>query len=265
MNAFVKVVAPVIVVLASLGSLFMVTKVAETKKSQANEIKELTGNLATTTSRLTAKEAKLKETETTLNNTIFKLAETDKELTNAKGDIEQKAKTITDLQGQVTAKDTELTQAKQTLATAQDEAKKLQEKVAQFEAAPPPDTEKLKVAVKELEGKVAGLTDENKVLGDQLGTLKTQNAKLLSEKEDWTTTPVTVRGSITAVQDKWGFVVLNVGEKNHVRKDSKFLCYRDSKLVCKLQVVSVNPDNCIAEVMADYQRSEPRVGDAVLR
>jgi myosin heavy subunit len=265
MNALVKVVAPIIVVLASLGSLFMVTKVAKTKKDQAASIQELTGTLATTKSSLDAKSAKLKETEGTLLTTQNNLAKTDGELTAAKGEIEQKTKTLGELQTQITAKDTELTETKKTLATTQEEAKNLQEKVAKFEAAPPPDTEKLKAAIKDLEGKVAGLSQENSAFATQLTALQADKAKLLAEKEDWTTTPVTVRGMVTTVQDKWGFVVLNVGEKNHVRKDAKFLVYRDSKLVCKLQVVSVTPDSSIAEVMADYQRGEPRVGDSVLR
>ena len=265
MNALVKVVAPIIVVLASLGSLFMVTKVAETKKKQKADIQELTVNLNSKIEKLAKTEASLESTKKDLNENVQKRAEAEGALTAAKTEISQKTTTIGELQTQITAKDTELTETKKTLATTQEEAKNLQEKVAKFEAAPPPDTEKLKVTIKDLEGKVAGLSQENSAFASQLTALQADKAKLLAEKEDWTTTPVTVRGMVTTVQDKWGFVVLNVGEKNHVRKDAKFLVYRDSKLVCKLQVVSVTPDASIAEVMADYQRGEPRVGESVLR
>jgi septal ring factor EnvC (AmiA/AmiB activator) len=266
MNALVKVVAPIIVVLASLGSLYFANELGKTKKSQASEIKELNGTLTSTRGKLDKTEGELNTTRKELNENVQARATAEGALTAAKADIEQKSKTITDLQGQVTAKTGELDETKKSLVTAQEESKKVQDKVAELEKQlGDANTEKLKASVKDLEGKVANLSDENKVLGQQLGVLKSENTKLVAEKEDWTTTPATVRGSISAVQDKWGFVVLNVGERDKVRRDSKFLVYRDSKLVCKLQVVSISPDCSIAEVISDYRRGEPRVGDLVLR
>lgn len=260
MNALIKTVAPIVVVLASLGSLFFVAKIAGTKKSQASEIVALKGDVTQTKGKLAKSETTLKDAQAALMGAQNEAAQASAAAQTAKNEA-QAAKTAADqkvneVQDQLAAKDKQIADVKAQLAKNATELQKLQEN-----AIKTAELEKLD----EIKAKVTALTDENKELGRQLGVLRDENRKLLAAKEELTTTPVTVRGQIASVQDRWGFVVLNVGEAQQVRANSQFLVYRDSKLVCKVQVVSVAAQTSIAEVLTDYQRGEPRVGDLVVR
>ena len=87
----------------------------------------------------------------------------------------------------------------------------------------------------------------------------------MKDKLDYlTTTPVGLRGHVTSVQEKWGFLVLDVGQAQRVQPNAEFLVYRDTKLIGKVQVVSVAANNCIAQIMPEYLRSTPSVGDIII-
>ena len=87
----------------------------------------------------------------------------------------------------------------------------------------------------------------------------------LKEKLEFlTTTPIGLRGHVTVVQEKWGFLVLDVGHTQRVQPNAEFLVYRDTKLIGKVQIVSVAADNCIGQIMPEYQRSTPVVGDLII-
>lgn len=264
MNALVKIVAPIIVILTCIGSLVFVNRLDTIKKDQRAKIDGLTTDLGNTRGKLAKTEDTLKTTQGDLLKTQTEreqvkgeLAKANENLTAAQNESKQKDGTITELQGKVAAKDKDVETAKADLVKAQADLEAEKAKSAAAQGAP----EK----VKELEGKLDALTKENKVVGEQVVALQAVKAKLEAEKLEWTVTPPSVRGMISAVQDNWGFVVLNIGEQQKVRKEAQFLVYRDSKLVCKVQVVNVMANNSIAEVLPDYQRSAPRVGDQVLR
>jgi len=113
--------------------------------------------------------------------------------------------------------------------------------------------------------RLAAMVDENKVLSGQLGTLREENQRLKQELDSRRGSPVGLRGTVAYVQDDWNFVVLNIGEKEKVQTNSEFLIYRDSMLVSKVQVITVNPNTSVAEIIADYRRGTPRPGDLVIR
>jgi uncharacterized protein (DUF3084 family) len=264
MRILVRIVAPIIVILVSIGSLYFVNQLDGIKKGLRKDNADLTTELGSTRGKLDNTSAKLTNTEKELNKTVTEreqvkgeLATTNDKLKASQDEVAKLNGSLTDLQGKLTAKDTEFVTAKADLTKAQAELEAEKAKVAAAQGAP----EK----VKELEGKVDALTKENKVVGEQVVALQAAKAKLEAEKLEWTVTPASVRGTIAAVQDNWGFVVLNIGEQQKVRKEAQFLVYRDSKLVCKVQVVNVMANNSIAEVLPEYQRSQPRVGDQVLR
>jgi len=267
MNVLVKIIAPIIVVLTAVGTLYFANQLDKTKKQQAGDIATLKTEkgqaltkLNETSNALEAKKNELatavtEKTQAEANHQQAKTeAQTNKDL------AEQRAKQIEELNTQVAARAKEIEEAKNTLATAQEDAKKVQAKLDEANAKA---AELAKLD--EIKGKVAALDQENKELGRQLAEKKGQVEKLMVTVDDLTTTPVTVRGRVASVQDRWGFLVLNVGQEQKIRKDSQFLVYRDSKLVCKVQVVSVLPNSSIAEVLPASQKSDPRVGDLVLR
>jgi len=73
-----------------------------------------------------------------------------------------------------------------------------------------------------------------------------------------------VKGTIVAVDPKWNFVVLNVGEKAGARPKGIFMVSRNGKLVGKVKVATVHPDTSIANIMPGWQLEEIVEGDQVI-
>jgi predicted nuclease with TOPRIM domain len=118
--------------------------------------------------------------------------------------------------------------------------------------------------IAELRDRIVSMGEENGVLGKQLMALHTENEQLKTRIEELSTTPVGLRGHVSVVQGKWGFIVMDLGHSQRVQPNSEFLVYRDSKFVGKVQVVSVAANNCIAQILPDYLKHPPQPGDLVV-
>jgi hypothetical protein len=73
-----------------------------------------------------------------------------------------------------------------------------------------------------------------------------------------------LKGSIVAVDPKWDFVVLDIGEKQGAVKDGIMMVHRDSKLIGKVRITSLLSDRSIANVLPGWKLEEFREGDKVL-
>ena len=256
MNKLGKI-APIIVIVACLASLFFAYELMVMKKTHLAKIAELTDDYNTTT-------AELGKTKSTLKKTQGDLAQTKDDLTKASADLQatkvaldQKTQEADGLKTQVADKDQQLQTTKTDLASATDTLKKIQDGLASVGITNI-------TSVGELRDKIVSFGDENRVLGLELTSLHTENQQLKDKLEYLTTTPVGLRGHVTNVQEKWGFLVLDVGQTQRVQPNAEFLVYRDTQLIGKVQIVSVAANNCIAQIMPEYQRSTPIVGDLII-
>lgn len=73
-----------------------------------------------------------------------------------------------------------------------------------------------------------------------------------------------VKGTIVAVDPKWNFVVLNVGEKAGAKPRGVFMVSRNGKLIGKVKVATVQPERSIANIMPGWQLEEIMEGDQVI-
>jgi Tfp pilus assembly protein PilE len=73
-----------------------------------------------------------------------------------------------------------------------------------------------------------------------------------------------VKGTIVAVDPKWNFVVLDVGEKAGARQKGIFMVSRNGKLIGKVKVATVQPDRSIANIVPGWQLEEIMEGDQVI-
>ncbi len=256
MNKLGKI-APIIVIVACLGSLFLAYELQVMKKNHLSKIAELNDSLTTTTAELTKTKSTLKQTQSDLTQTKGDLAKATNDLQTTKVALDQKTQEADGLKTQMADKDKELQQTKTDFASAQDTIKKIQDtlKGLGFEDIN---------SVEKLRDKITSMGDENKVLGQQLLLLHTDNQQLKEKLDFLTTTPVGLRGHVTNVQDKWGFLVLDIGQMQRVQPNAEFLVYRDTKLIGKVQVVSVAANNCIGQIMPESMRSTPVVGDVII-
>ena len=76
--------------------------------------------------------------------------------------------------------------------------------------------------------------------------------------------PASLKGLVRVVDPKWNFVVLNIGEDQHLKNRGELLVNRNGKLVAKIQVSDMQKDRAIANVMAGWEVGEVMEGDQVI-
>ncbi|HMJ65649.1 MAG TPA: hypothetical protein VK615_09885 [Candidatus Binatia bacterium] len=113
------------------------------------------------------------------------------------------------------------------------------------------------------------LRQETAILREELQVVVAENERLEKLVVAYTTpdeAPLMpgVKGSILAVDPKWNFVVLDVGEKAGAKPHGVFMVSRDGKLIGKVKVATVNVDRSIANVMPGWQFGELMEGDQVI-
>jgi septal ring factor EnvC (AmiA/AmiB activator) len=256
MNKLAKL-APIIVVIACLGSLALTFMVAKTKKEHLDKIAELDSSLTATKATLAKTENKLKQTETDLTKTKGDLEQANATLLTTKASLDEKTKEADTLKTQVADKTQEVDKTKADLVAAQSTIKNIQDALKSFGVQDVGSLDKIR-------DRITSLGEENKLLGQQLASLHNDNLQLKEKVEFLSTTPVGLRGRVQLVQGKWGFIVMDVGYAQRVQPNSEFLVYRDSKFVGKVQVVSVAANNSIAQILPDYLRRPPQPGDLVV-
>ena len=119
---------------------------------------------------------------------------------------------------------------------------------------------KLKAA--ELERNV--VKEENLILARELRAKTNELAKLLLGGVTKVELRKDLRGAVVKVDDKFEFVVLNIGTKDGVLPNGELLVGREGKLIAKVRVTSVTPDRSIANLVSDWQFGRVMEGDQVL-
>jgi prefoldin subunit 5 len=256
MNKLGKI-APIIVVVVSLGSLYLAFTLDGMKKAHIAKIASLGSELTATKSDLSKAKGTLKQTQADLKKTKGDLDQANATLVTTKAALDQKTQEASTLFTQLTDATNQLTQAKADLTTAQGTIKNIQDGLASVGISNVNN-------IAELRDRIVSMGEENGVLGKQLSLLHAENEQLKERVEELSTTPVGLRGHVSVVQGKWGFVVMDLGHSQRVQPNSEFLVYRDSKFVGKVQVVSVAANNCIAQILPDYLKHPPQPGDLVV-
>ena len=250
MNKLGKI-ALIIVIVACLGSLFLTFTLGGKKKALEASNTELTQNLATAQARLTQAQAQLKKDTDLLAQAKGDLDKANTDLQSTKAALTQKTDEANGLQVKNGEMEQQLAVAKTELAAAKDTIKIVQEITGTTDVQ---DLGKLRE-------KLTAQNDENKMLGEQLTNMRQENVTLKQKLDELTVTPTGVRGKVSVVECDWGFVVLDIGEAQRVRRNTDFLLYRDKKFVGKVQISSVAANTCIAQIVPGYPGGPPRVGD----
>ena len=116
---------------------------------------------------------------------------------------------------------------------------------------------------KKLVGENNGLKEENKVLGRKLISVESELA-YFTGGEKKVQLPAGLKGKIIAVDPKYEFVVLDIGEVQGVLKRGEMLINRSGRLVAKVRILSVEPNRCVANILPDWKQGEPMEGDVAI-
>ena len=199
------------------------------------------------------------------------LANTQKELAKTKDNLTQTQQELTDTKSQ---RDKAVAEAKEQIKRASDLSDKLAKLTQEFNdsqaqlaayTATTLSADQVMSLNKVLKSTQASLDvskEENVVLQRAVNRLNSQLAGFIG-----TNYVVKLRanleGKIVAVDPKWNFVVLNVGESQGVLENGELLVSRDGKLVAKVIVRSVQKDYSIANLVPNWRLGDVIEGDAV--
>jgi chromosome segregation ATPase len=255
MNKLVKI-APIVVVIACLGSLFFAFKLAGTKSQLKEEKATLTEDVQRANSELGKAKDQAQQYATTAQQAQNAAAAAAAEAQVAKTELAAKAQEAETAASRASELEKQAQETAAKLATAEDMLKKIQESTQTASATGE--------AAGDIGTKLVALGDENKLLSEQLINMRNETQRLRTELSKQTETPTGLRGKVAAVEDAWSFVVLNIGRTQNVQPNSEFIVYRDTKMVSKVQVVNVGRETCVAEILPEYNIGKPQVGDMVL-
>lgn len=130
--------------------------------------------------------------------------------------------------------------------------------------------------VMQLELKVKGLTEEKTALQNKLDQFLRQYGKVtappvaVTEVRDVArlappARDIDLKGALTAVDLKNGVAEISIGAADGVEKGMRFHATRDSKFICDVVVMDVEPEKALGwlELLQDQPQDKPRAGDAV--
>lgn len=135
--------------------------------------------------------------------------------------------------------------------------------------------EKLAI-VMQLEAKVKGLTEEKTAIQNKLDQFLRQYGKVTAQAAPVTVmreaarvappaTDIDLKGSLSAVDLKNLLAEISIGAADGVKKGMRFHATRDSKFICDVVVLDVEPDKALGwlELLQDQPQDKPKAGDAV--
>ncbi len=206
--------------------------------------------------KLTAETALYQKTDKELKKTKADLATTTSKLTETQAQLEAANTKNTELDKQ----NTDLTDklAKMTTRTEDAEAK-----LEAYRNLPPP--EKIKGMIAELEQTKKArdvVVAENKLLLARYNDLDARWNRIFGSE-----TPVVMtglKGKVLAVDPKYDFVVLDIGDDQGAKERGEMMVNRQGKLIGKVRISSVQKDRCVATILPAWKRGEIMEGDQVM-
>lgn len=205
------------------------------------------------TARANKAESDLAKTRDTLNTTSNTLVKTEEELNGTKQQL-------------ATTQDG-LNKTRTELAKSIETRKELEATLSKWDqlGVTPEQVRETIARLKVQQDAIAALEDEKGILSRRVTEL-TNKLMLLTGPEDYVVPlPAETKGTVVAVDPKWNFVVLNLGETNKMLEGGVLMVHRDSKLVGKLRIREVLPKTSIATVLPGWSLADVEEGDIVIR
>lgn len=207
--------------------------------------------------KLTAETQLYTKTEAERKKTKNQLDKTTAQLTETKTQLDAATARNTELEGQNTKLTDDLKKMTARADTAEQELERWRE-------LPPPETIKSKLV--ELTQTIAArdaLIGENKILNARVKELDKELNNLVGANPP-VLLPEGLKGKVLAVDPKYDFVVLNIGDDQGVKERGEMVVDRNGKLIGRVRITSVEKDRSIATIMPEWKRGQIMEGDQVL-
>ena len=105
---------------------------------------------------------------------------------------------------------------------------------------------------------------DNKTLSQELKRTQVELKRYTGDREPEVELPAGTKGSVVAVDPKYDFIVIDIGEQQGVLPYAKLLINRGGKLIGKVQVTSVDKNRSVANILPEWKQDEVMEGDQVL-
>ncbi len=206
----------------------------KTELARANKLDK---NLKETTAKLVKTEKDLKDTQT--------------QLTAANSKIKEQTDRIATIQKRLDDTQASLNEKSQKLAA------------WDFLGVTPDQVKAIIDANKKLQIAKAALEEEKTILNRRLIAVTTELNQIKNPEDPVVPLPP-LKGKVLVVDPKWNFVVLDVGQTQGALVNGVLMVSRNSKLVAKVKIVTVQPDRCIANILPGWKLTEVMEGDIVI-
>lgn len=242
-----------------LAILLGVATIFLTHTQLGGKINQLTTDLQSTQTQLTqtqASETKLRGDVKTLRATVDENNQFINETTNALAQAQAKA----------VEQQTRADRASQELNTVTAERNTAQAELAQwrlFEMSPEQIRNSL-TRLRNVERERDVFVTENKSLLREVTRLTNELARYTGLVEPEVQLPPGTKGNVVAVDPKYDFVVIDIGEQQGVLPRAKLLVNRDGKLIGKVQITSVDKNRSVANILPEWKQDDVMEGDQVL-
>jgi len=243
----------ILAILAGLGTILLTQLQLRPQIQSIIEERETNHrNWKTQEARANKLQGELKDTQTRLAKTTKDLEDTQSELTGTKSKLASETGRANGLQKKL---DTETKRANDAEAN-----------LAAWNALgiPVEGVKGLIASEKKLRAQLAELQEEQKLLAKKLKDAQTIIDDVFGVEGPPPPVAKSVRGKVLAVDPKFDFVVLDIGDNEGLKPRALLLVSRNSKLVAKVQVTSVQGERSIANIVPGWKLGEVFEGDLVL-
>jgi chromosome segregation ATPase len=204
-------------------------------------------------------EADAKKTHTELTKSQNTLKTTQRELTQTKSDLDS-------ANGKVSALEKNVTDLHDQLVRTQGERDKSDQELSKWSQLnlSPALVVKMEDDLKKAQAARDAVIAENKMVKSKLDVVSAELATLVNGTETIPLEPPGLTGKIVAVDPKFDFVVVDIGEDKQVVPRGIMLVAREGKLIGKIQIARVEKNQCIGTLMPQWTRGDVMEGDQVL-
>jgi hypothetical protein len=158
-----------------------------------------------------------------------------------------------------------LASTKDTLKKTQEDLDAAKDKLAAWDALGIPITQAREIlnSLKRIQDEEAALQAEKEIIYAKCNKLQSELDDIRGVNGD-PDMPEGLRGKVLAVDPRYDFVVLDIGNKDGVVMNGKLLVNRNGRLVAKLKITEdVQANRCIANVEPGWKLSDIMEGDEV--
>jgi hypothetical protein len=245
--------------------IFLILTVVAGLAAGGIALTRVSDRISTLSTNLADTQAQLGQARTAEQTARRELTTTRETLAATTVDLETTMEDLEDMQRRATQQESRANRLEQQLEVVTRDRNEAQTELARWQAFEM-SVDQIRNIIAEnrrLVGENVALAEENRVLNRNLMAV-TRKLELYEGRVTRVPLPPRLRGQVIAVDPKYEFIVLDIGEEDGVVERGEMLVNRAGRLVAKIRILSVGQDRSIANVLPDWREEDVLEGDTVI-